>query len=61
MEMFGVTQYLFNPLTIWNNPLGVNALLTEKPSGSFAQAEAENCPREKFQVKILIPFFISHF
>ena len=48
----GVVWYnrliFFNPLIVWNNPFGVNFLLTEKPGGGFAQAGTENCPRLNF-------------
>ena len=39
---------LFNPLIVWNNPSGVDVLLTEKPGGWFAQTGTENCPRVRF-------------
>ena len=32
---------LFNPLIVWKNPFAVDAPLTEKSGGSFAQAETE--------------------
>ena len=38
---------LFNPLIVWNSPCGVDVLRTEKPRGSFAEAETEKCPRVK--------------
>ena len=33
MEPLEYLTNLFNPLTVWNNPFGVNVPLTEKPSG----------------------------
>ena len=48
MELFGVTQYFFNPLFVWNNPFGVDDLLKGKPGGWFVQPETENCCRVKF-------------
>ena len=29
------------PLIVWHNPFGIDALLSEKPDGSFAKAETE--------------------
>ena len=36
-----------NPLIVWNDSFGIDVQLTEKPGGSFAQAEIQNCSRVK--------------
>ena len=33
---------------VWNNPFGVDVLLTEKPGSWFAQAGTAHCPRVSF-------------
>ena len=46
----------FNLLIVWNNQLGVDVRLTEKPGASLAQGETENCPKVKSYVKMQILF-----
>ena len=51
---------LFNPLIVWNNLFGVDALLTEKPGDSFAQAETE-LPQSEILSKDAGPFLTFFF
>ena len=45
-----------NPLIVCNKLFRVDDPFVEKPVAWFAQAEIENCPRIKFQVKMHILF-----
>ena len=49
---------LLNRLIVWNNPFRVDAPLTEKPGGSFAQAETE-LPQSEILSKDAGPFLLS--